>query len=419
MTTTGDPVTDLGPTPAAGEHPPAARFADVSVVRDGDGYVLGNAHTGEYVIVPDIGGRVMHWLRDGAGVDECADRAEAHVGQPVDVAGFLDGLVAAGVLAPADAVADSAVPQVATAPPQPSRWQTRTGRILFGRAGLGVQAGLAAAAVVAMVAAPQLRLRYTDVIVSPVPLVSLVAVALLALASGLVHEFTHVLAAAAKGVPGRVTISRRLLTMAYQTDLTRLWGLPRRDRVVPLLAGMLSDAATVGVLALVQLLWVPDLSSPAAHVLRALLFLKVFGIVVQLQVYMRTDVYALFVLATGCRNLWDTKGAVARRAIHRATPADLALLSTIGRRDIVCARIYLLLYVPGVAWTVWYFAAYGVPSMYGIGVMAVDAVRDAGVLSLSGAAGVAALVLMGVTTIFLLRGLVRAAVRVVGQVIGR
>ncbi|MCP2329670.1 hypothetical protein HDA40_008177 [Hamadaea flava] len=405
MTTTEEPI---------GRVASAAQFAAITVVRDGDGYVLGNAATGEYVIVPEIGGQVMLWLKDGVDVAECADRAEQRAGQPVNVAGFVDGLVAAGVLQPADA-ADAPVPDVE----EPARWQARLGRILFGRAGLVVQAGLAVTAVVAMVLVPSVRLAYTDLIVGPVPLVSLVTVTLLGLASGLVHECAHVLAAAAKGVRGRVTISRRLLSLAYQTDLTALWGLPRRDRIVPLSAGMLSDAATVGVLAVVQLLWVRDLSSPAGHLLRALLFLKATGIVVQLQVYMRTDVYALFVVATRCRNLWDTKGALARRSIGRATAADLTLLASVGRRDIVCGRIYLLLYFPGVAWTVWYFSAYGVPSTYRIATMAVHAVRDAGVLSASGAAGVAALCLMAVTTTILLRGLVRAAMQLVRQIVVR
>ncbi|NUR05638.1 MAG: hypothetical protein HOQ45_01350, partial [Nocardioidaceae bacterium] len=285
----------------------AARFTGVSIVRDGDGYVLGSARTGEYVIVPEIGGDVMRWLQEGADVEECTARAEQYAGQPVDVAGFLDGLAAAGVLTSAD-----------VSEPKPARWQVIAGRILFGKVGLAVQSALAITAVVAMVITPSLRLAYTDLIVSSVPLVNLVAVTFLGLASGLVHEVAHLLAAAAKGVRGRVTISRRLLNLAYQTDLTTLWGLPRRDRIVPLLAGMLSDAATVGVLVVVQLSWPPDPSSPIAHLLKALLFLKATGIVVQLQVYMRTDIYALFVAVTGCRNLWDTKGALARRAIRRA-----------------------------------------------------------------------------------------------------
>ena len=45
---------------------------------------------------------------------------------------------------------------------------------------------------------------------------------------------------------------------------------------------------------------------------------------------MRTDVYALFALATRSRNLWATKGAVAWKLLRRATPADRELLAVNG-----------------------------------------------------------------------------------------
>ena len=61
-----------------------------------------------------------------------------------------------------------------------------------------------------------------------------------------------------------------------------------------------------------------------------------------------TGMYALFVAVTGCRNLWETKGALAGRLIRRATPTDLRLLDSTPRREILRARFYLCLYVPGV-----------------------------------------------------------------------
>src|SRR5262249_9909236 len=158
---------------------------------------------------------------------------------------------------------------------------------------------------------PSLRPRYTDVIVSQVPLVSMLLGAVLAVASGLAHEFAHVLAAAARGVPSRISISRRMVTIVYQTDLTRLWSVPRRSRVVPLLAGIAVDAAIAGAGVLLEL------GGFAGPLVRALVFMNLSAILFQLQVYMRTDLYALFVVATGCRNLWATKGAVARRLMHQ------------------------------------------------------------------------------------------------------
>jgi hypothetical protein len=69
-------------------------------------------------------------------------------------------------------------------------------------------------------------------------------VAVIGTASGLVHECAHVLAAAARGVPSRVSIGRRLIAIVHQTDLTRLWGVPRRARAARRILVMSIDAVT-------------------------------------------------------------------------------------------------------------------------------------------------------------------------------
>lgn len=373
------------------------QYADLSLVRDGDGYIIGSRGSRTFVAVPEIGGTVVEWLQDGCTVEECADRAAKLMGEPVDVAGFVAGLTAAGLLS-------SAVPATGG----PALWTRRVGRFLFGRTGLIVQGVLAAAGVAALIARPELRPHYTDVIVSHVSLLSMVAVAALATASGLIHECAHVLAAAARGVPSRVSISRRMITIVYQTDLTRLWSVPRRQRVVPLAAGPLSDAATLGLLLAAELAMPPG--APLSLV-RALAFIKISGIAFQFEVFMRTDFYALFVVATGCRNLWGTKGAVARRAIGRATADDLSLLASVRPSEIRWAWLYLFLYVPGVAWTVWYFVTFALPATIRLAGMSIDAVGDHGAGSLLGLAGIVALAITATTTVFVLRGVVRTIAR--------
>ena len=251
---------------------------------------------------------------------------------------------------------------------------------------------------------------------SQVALLSMVVVAVLATVSGLVHECAHVLAAAARGVPSRVSISRRMITIVYQTDLTRLWGVSRRQRVVPLVAGPLSDAATLGLLLAAEAALSPGLPM---SLVRALVFIKVSGIAFQFEVFMRTDFYALFVVATGCRNLWGTKGAVARRAIRRATAEDLDLLASVHPREILWARLYLLLYVPGVAWTMWYFITFALPATIKLASMSVGAIASHGVVSPLGAAGLLALAITATTTVFILRGLHRTITRLARTIAAR
>jgi putative peptide zinc metalloprotease protein len=222
----------------------------------------------------------------------------------------------------------------------------------------------------------------------------------------------------AAGVSSRVSISRRMIVIVYQTDLTRLWSVPRRSRIVPLLAGLVFDAATTGVLVALELAGVGAASPLAGHLIRAGVFLGVTRIVFQFLIFMRTDVYALFVLATGCKNLWDTKGAIARKAIGRATVGDLTLLETTGRREILWARIFLCLYAPGVLLTTGYFAAFALPAIRKILSTSLDA-AIASPVSLDGAAGAAAFTLTVASTAFVLQGLARTLARLCRQLIIR
>lgn len=386
------------------EKAAADRFAGVSVVRDGDGYVLGRRGAADFVAVPEIGGLVVRWLQDGTSVDECARRAGELVGEPVDVAGFLDGLRQAGVLVPADG------PPAGVAP-----WQAAAGRAAFGSAGLAGQGLLAAAAVAVLIYFPRVRPGYADAIATGVPLASVVILAVLATCLGLVHEFAHVLAAWAASVPSRVSISRRMIFVVYQTDLTQLWSVPRRSRVVPLLAGLLFDGAATGILAMAELIVPGGAPLLVVHLIRAAVFLNVGAIAFQFLIFLRTDVYALFVLATGCRNLWDTKGALARRTVGRATAADRALLAAASPREIRWAKVFLGLYVPGVLLTTWYFAVFAVPATRKIVSASISGLISSGPWSLAGAAAWTALIITVASAAFVLVGLARTLARIVRQ----
>ena len=166
------------------------------------------------------------------------------------------------------------------------------------------------------------------------------------------------------------------------------------------------DGATVGACVAVELAGLGG-----AQILRTIVFLNVGAVVFQFLVFFRTDVYALFVVASGCKNLWGTKGALARRTIGRATHEDQTLLETVGRREIFWAKIFLCLYVPGALWSAWYFVIYVVPALRRIIVMSRNAVAANGLLSLAGAAGAVAFVATLGSTAYILWGLIRTLAR--------
>jgi hypothetical protein len=360
----------------------ANRFRELTAVRDGDRYVIGSPRSPDYLAVPEIGGRVTQWLRAGHSVSRCAELAQAAAGQPVDVARFVAALDEAGLL-PAD------VEPVADADPEPVRGRT-LGRILFGPVGLVGQLALGLVAVVLLIREPDLRPTFEDGFIVDSPLPAILLLAAIGTCAGLLHEVGHVVAAARFGVRSRLSISRRLFAIVYQTDLTGLWGVPRRQRIVPIAAGMISDAAILGGLLVAEQSMTGRAHPLVLAVVRAVVLLKVTGLVFQIEIFMRTDLYALFALATRSRNLWATKGAVARNAVGRATAEDRALLAATDAREVRWAKLYLALYLPGVLWATWYLVHFGLPTVLRLVDLSRHAIA-AGPITLGGLGGFAAL----------------------------
>jgi hypothetical protein len=359
------------------------RFRELTAVRDGDGYVIGSPHSPDYLAVPEIGGRVTQWLRSGHSVSPCAELAEAAVGQPVDVARIVAALDEAGLLPDTEPTADVG--------PAPVRGRT-VGRILFGPVGLVAQLALGLVAVGLLIREPGLRPSFEDGFIVDTPLPAILRLAAIGTSAGLLHEVAHVVAAARFGVRSRLSISRWLFAIVYQTDLTGLCGLPRRQRAVPIAAGMISDAAMLGGLLMAEQVMTAQAPLPVLAVLRALVLPKVTRLVFQIEIFMRTDRYALFALATRSRNLWATKGAVARSAVGRATAEDHALLAATDPREVRWARLYLFLYLPGVLWATWYLVQFGIPTVRRLVDLSLHAIA-AGPVSLAALGGFAALAL--------------------------
>ena len=220
-------------------------FRELTAVRDGDGYVIGSPRSPDYLAVPEIGGHVVKWLRAGYELNRCAELAKAAAGQTVDVAGFVAALNDAGLLPEETSATDDAGPVKV-------RGQ-RIGKFFFGPVGLVIQLAFGLAAVVLLLSTPDLRPTFEDGFIVESPLPAMLLLAAVGTATGLLHEVAHQLAAARYGVRSRISVSRRLFVIVYQTDLTGLWGLSRRQRTVPISAGMISDAAILGLLLLAAL----------------------------------------------------------------------------------------------------------------------------------------------------------------------
>jgi putative peptide zinc metalloprotease protein len=401
--------------------PTAAQLAALTVVADGDSFIVGSPRTAEYVEVPELGARIIEWLQQGLDVPECERRAAELAGEPVDVVDFLTVLADEGLFGEAypQEPDDGSVAAGDPAGQLAGTVRERLGRLLFHPAAWTGYAIVALAGPVLLVTMPALRPSYRDGFPFSAQLLNILAVSLLGMAAVAVHEGAHVLATAAHGLRSSLSVSRRLYFLTFQADLTRLWSVPRRARYGPLLAGMTWDAVILAVALILEATLADQLGPVTVRLLRALVLLQFTALIAQALVFMRTDVYALLVNATGCTTLWATKGALLRRYLRRANPADERQLSVADHRELVWARRYLWLYVPGIAIALGYLVWFVLPSLPHVLHLCLDPIRADGLTTLAAWQGAAALAIAVVPSLLALLGAARSGVRLVTTAIRR
>ena len=346
----------------------------LTVVPEGDEYLVGDPESSVYVVLPPVGVRVLELLDGRRTLADVSAEVEREAGREVDVLDFAESLLELGIASPADAVVEARTSHTRRTP-------TRLLRFLFSRAAWILYAAAALAAIGLLAGRPSLFPRASDLFFLDTPARSLAALTVIIYALAAVHEGCHWLAARAEGIDAQITVSRRLYFLVLEIDLTGLWSLPRRRRYGPLLAGMAFDAFLLFPVLLARFgagagWW--RLGDFAARLLAALTFVQVAALVSQFWIFVRTDVYALLITATGCVNLFRVNQLMVRRALRIITSEQERELRDAHPRDSAVARWYRWIYLVGLAVAAWFFAVYFAPATIRLAGSIVASVAHAG-----------------------------------------
>jgi putative peptide zinc metalloprotease protein len=337
--------------------PPDAelRVRPLSIVPERDEFVVGDPERGEFVVLPAIGVEVIRLLAKGCTIGEVA----ANVGPDVDVADFIQTLIELNFVV--EASSDM------TPGDSSRRWRispTLVQPLVHPVARFGYTACALVAATI-MVTRADLIPHPSDFFFVDSPLVSLACVTLIAYVLGAAHELAHWTAARAAGIDARVTVSRRLYFLTFETDLSRLWSLPRRRRYGALLAGMAFDVVVLAAVLIARLGaqdgWLP-LGPVAFRLLGAVALVQLTAVASQLFIFARTDLYAVLVVVTGCINLWRVNRLRLIARIRSLSDTERTELADAHPRDVQVARWYAWLYVFGMAFAGGYFVMYFLPT---------------------------------------------------------
>jgi hypothetical protein len=285
----------------------ALRFHRLSFVADGEEVVVGRRDIDSYGVFPPDGAALVRELEAGRSLPDAAQWYEATYGEAVD----LDAFVA--TLAELEFLRDEDEPLAEDRPVV--RWQ-RLGRALFCPPAMAAYLAVVASAVF---------LAITDPSLAPVPrnvfFVSSFAIVELTIVLGQlplsgIHELAHLLAGRRLGLTSRIRLSNRFYFVVFETTLDGLVGVPRRQRYLPMLAGMGADVVVMAALTIAAHL-APD-GSLASGVCLALAFSTLPRIVWQCYFFLQTDIYYLVTTVLGCIDLHSTSRQWLANQVHRA-----------------------------------------------------------------------------------------------------
>ena len=132
-----------------------------------------------------------------------------------------------------------------------------------------------------------------------------------------IHELAHLLAGRRLGLSSRIRLSNRFYFVVFETTLDGLVGVPRRQRYLPMLAGMGADVVVMAALTIAAGL-TPG-GSLASGVCLALAFSTLPRIVWQCYFFLQTDIYYLVTTVLGCIDLHATSRQWLANRLHRAS----------------------------------------------------------------------------------------------------
>jgi hypothetical protein len=321
------------------------RLHPLTYLEEGDEVTVGRADINSFGLFPVDGAALLRRLEAGSTPSEAARWYSGEYGEQVDISEFLEVLEELDLF-----LGEGEEPTATTV-----RWQG-LGKALFSAWAWALYAALAGAAVAAMIRYPYLVPTYGHLFFTRSSLLILMlGIVIGQLPLQLLHEAFHALAGRRLGLNSTLRIGHRFIYVVFETSLDGLVAVPRRQRYLPMLAGMLTDVVAIAGLTLAAAAVHP--ASPAdtgaaAFGYRFLLSMA-FGVVLrfawQFFFFLRTDLYYLTSTVLGCNDLQTTARQLMWNRIWRflGRPARLADESAWTPRDSAAARWYSWLMLAG------------------------------------------------------------------------
>ncbi|GFJ87276.1 hypothetical protein [Phytohabitans rumicis] len=195
----------------------------LAVRTDGADTIVGRVDSGEFIAVPPVGARALALLAEGVTVQDAERTIAENTGEQVDLAEFVEDLLALGFIAELDGHPQPGQPAMRVSLP----WlRPRHVGWLLSRTFLAAFASITVAGLVVAFLSRAPLPSYHALLWSGHGSVVLVTHAAIGWVLLYLHELAHLAAARAAGVPGRIRLGTRLQFLVAETDVSGVWASP-------------------------------------------------------------------------------------------------------------------------------------------------------------------------------------------------
>ncbi len=336
-------------------------FVPFSWRTEGEHYIVWRKEGSNFIELAEDSFITLQLLQQGESFREVSERLEKKYGEKYDIKDFVSELIQLGFVSSIDGIPLQVTPPrgktISFINPRYARWIYST-PLLMVYIGLIVFAGMI------FLSNREYLPKYSDFFFHENYLVVLSMSLFMGVILLIFHEFAHLMAGKAVGVDGFFRISMRLYFIVAETNLTRLWSVPRKKRYLPFLAGMLNDGFIIAILTIHR--WASDqgLVSRIAFVYafeKLIILILFYGIIWQFFFFMRTDLYYVIANLLGCRNLFGDSWTLILNNLFLAFFRNLKIPLSIPRKELRIAKIYAPFMLITTVLSLGFFAVYGLP----------------------------------------------------------
>ena len=314
---------------------------------------------------------VLCLLKKGLSLAEVSKAFEEKYGEPCDVSDFVSELIQNGFAKSIDGIRiTSETKRKVTL----SFIKKKHVGWIYSKPLLFLYAIVMLFALAILVLNPSYMPTYQDFFFSENYLVSVLLSIVSVLVLVFVHEFAHLIAGKSVGVNGYFSVGMRLFYPVAETNLTGLWSVPRKRRILPFLAGMMNDALIISLVLI--LFWLSDCGITASSSRlfsfgKFLILILFYGIMWQFLFFVRTDVYFVVSTLSGARNLYGDSWHLIKNKVLGLIGRETVSLD-LSQSELRVVRVYSLFMLAGTVVSVATFVYFGIPILIEIFVESIN-----------------------------------------------